>query len=480
MEVTSKQDIWQLLSRGFAVALILISCYVVAQDAWWLFGLPVIVMLAAVTVLDYRWLYFAFFGLVPFSTEVNLPGGLGTDLPTEPVMLALTGIAIALVLMRWRDIDARYLRHSFTLVLLMHVVWIAVASVLSTHPVISFKFLLAKVWYIVPFYGMTILILRSDRLIEWCWRLFFIGLAISVMVVIVRFIPYGFEFKHIEKIMRPFFRNHVNYAAIMAVSLPWLWALWRRKGGRVVSWSLVGMVFFAVATYYSYTRAAIASIPIAIIMYYVIRWRLLRHVVGLTSIGAILLLAHLLTDRNWLDYAPDYSKTVTHRSFDDLISATAKGEDISTMERVYRWVAAGHMIADKALHGFGPGAFYESYRPYTVTAFKTYVSDNPQKSGIHSYYLMTWVDQGAVGLLIFLILTIWPLLYGERLYHMLEDGGDKIWLMASLLCLIVIDVIILINDLLEVDKVGPLYFFSLAMIVIISVRHSDDPLTGTR
>ena len=203
-------------------------------------------------------------------------------------------------------------------------------------------------------------------------------------------------------------------------------------------------------------------------------------VVGFAGIGVILLVAHLLSDRNWLDYAPDYSKTVSHRSFDDLISATAKGEDISTMERVYRWVAAGRMIAEQPLHGFGPGSFYESYRPYTVSDFKTYVSDNPQKSGIHSYYLMTWVDQGIVGLLIFVLLTVWPLIYAERLYHMLQDAGDQIWLMASMLCLIVIDVIILINDLLEVDKVGPLYFFSLAMIVIVSLRYHDKTHTALK
>jgi O-antigen ligase len=473
MYTIGKQDIWQLLTRGFAVVLVVIAGFAVAKDAWWLFGLPVLACLAAITLLDYRWLYFAFFGLVPFSTEVDLPGGLGTDLPTEPIMLALTGIAVVLALMRWREVDTRYITHSFTLILVVHILWILVTAVLSTHPVISFKFLLAKLWYVIPFYAMTIYILRDDRMIEWCWRLFFVGLAVSVSTVVIRFIPYNFEFKYIEKIMQPFFRNHVNYAAIMAVSLPWLWALWQRSGGKLMSWSLVGIVFFATATYYSYTRAAIASIPIAIIMYYVIKLRLLRVVVGFASIGAIVLLAHLLTDRNWLEYAPDYTKTVSHRSFDDLLSATAKGEDISTMERVYRWVAAGRMIADKPLHGFGPGSFYESYRPYTVTAFKTYVSDNPQKSGIHSYYLMTWVDQGVIGLLIFLLLTVWPLLYGERLYHLIEDGGDKIWLMASLLCLIVIDVIILINDLLEVDKVGPLYFFSLAIIVVVSMRHRD-------
>jgi O-antigen ligase len=105
------------------------------------------------------------------------------------------------------------------------------------------------------------------------------------------------------------------------------------------------------------------------------------------------------------EYAPDFDRTVTHYEFDNLIEATAKGEDISTMERVYRWVAGLHMISEKPVFGFGPGNFYNFYHSYTVTSFETYVSDNPEKSGIHSYYLMTVVEQGFPGLLFFLALS---------------------------------------------------------------------------
>jgi len=72
------------------------------------------------------------------------------------------------------------------------------------------------------------------------------------------------------------------------------------------------------------------------------------------------------------------------------------------------------MAADRPLVGFGPGAFYESYVPYTLSSFQTYVSDNPEKSGIHNYYLMTSVEQGIPGLILFLILTILPLILAIR------------------------------------------------------------------
>lgn len=473
MLVSARDKLWTYSGYAFGALLLIVTFLVVDGGPWWLYGLPALALAAAAVVLDYRVLYLSFFALVPFSTEVSLPGGLGTDLPTEPLMLAMTSVALVLFLTRWRHIDARYLTHSITLVLLLHLCWIVISTILSGHPVISFKFLLAKLWYVIPWYGMTLVIVRDYKLLAQCWRLFFVGILISVGIVFVRFIPYALEFEHIEKIMQPCFRNHVNYASIMAITLPWLWAYWRHKRGGYLTWQFAGILFLLVAIYYSYTRAAILAIPIAIALFWIIRLRLLRVCIAVGCAGALLLGAHLVTDREWLDYAPDYSKTVTHRDFDDLISATAKGEDISTMERVYRWVAGGHMISERPIAGFGPGTFYQSYRPYTVSDFQTYVSDNPQKSGIHSYYLMTWVDQGSIGFLIFMLLTIWPLIYGERLYHQLSDATDRLWLMAALLSLLVTDAILVINDMLEVDKTGPFYFISLAIIVQISQRHDS-------
>ena len=66
---------------------------------------------------------------------------------------------------------------------------------------------------------------------------------------------------------------------------------------------------------------------------------------------------------------------ITHDDFDDLLSATTKGQDVSTMERVYRWVAGGHMVAEKPWLGFGPSTFTEFYKSYQ-SAYLV-IADNP-------------------------------------------------------------------------------------------------------
>jgi O-antigen ligase len=145
-------------------------------------------------------------------------------------------------------------------------------------------------------------------------------------------------------------------------------------------------------------------------------------------------------------------------------------EDVSTMERVYRWVAGSQMIQERPWTGFGPSSFYTHYTKYTVRSFETYVSDNPEKSGIHSYYFMTLVEQGVIGLLIFLGLIFSVILGGERVYHQLNDEKTKRYIMAATLSTVVICALCLINDLIEADKIGPFFFLNASLIVIFDFK----------
>jgi len=143
-------------------------------------------------------------------------------------------------------------------------------------------------------------------------------------------------------------------------------------------------------------------------------------------------------------------------------------EDISTVERFYRWVAGFYMVAEKPWLGHGPSTFYSEYKSYTVNSYKTYVSDNPEKSGIHNNFLMVTVEQGIIGLIIMLSLAFLPLIVAEQTYHKLKDKNDRTLVMCAAISFALINITILINDLLEADKVGPFFFLSAAIIVLFS------------
>ena len=148
------------------------------------------------------------------------------------------------------------------------------------------------------------------------------------------------------------------------------------------------------------------------------------------------------------------------------------------MERIYRWVAGFHMSIEEPVFGFGPGNFYNFYKVYTVTSFQTYVSDNPDRSGIHSYYLMTLVEQGLPGLIFFMLLSAYALLRGEAIYHQARREKDKHMAMMALLSLIIILSLLIINDLIETDKIGPFFFMNLALLINLDLRLQNEAADG--
>lgn len=446
-------------------------------EKYWLLGIPALVLTAYLTVVDFRTVFFLLLAAIPLSTEVVLPNGFGTDLPTEPLIVGLMLTAVVYFFRHWKDTSAAFLRHPTTLLLLLHVGWIGMTVLTSADKVVSVKFFLAKIWYVITFYFLAGRLLQHERdFRKFLWYVL-APLLMTIVVITARHAAYGFSFADIYRVLNPFYRNHVAYAAILVVFLPFVWFVrywyprgsWRR-------WQLAGAIMLIlVGIYLSYTRAAYLSVGIAVGAYFIIRLRLTRLVL---IAGIMVVLAGVIFMANndrYLNYAPNYERTITHDKFNSLIEATYQLEDISTMERFYRWIAGFYMSKERPAFGFGPGNFYFFYRPYTVTSFQTYVSHNPEQSGIHSYYLMTLTEQGYPGLLIFLALVFWVILRGESTYHSLADPRGRQVVMMFLLSFIIILALLIINDLIETDKIGSFFFMAMAVLVNMDLRLKGAP-----
>ena len=454
------------------IALLFISVIAsIITDAWVLMAIPFVCTAAVFLALRPTSIFYILFALLPFSTEVNLPGGVGLDLPAEPLMIIACGLLFLIAISHLRKWDSRYFINSLSLTILGMLVWTLITTLFSTQPVISVKYILAKLWYIIPFYLGTIVLFHQDHeRVRTLIKVIVASSMIAMCYVVARHSLSGFDFTTITSSGRPFFRNHVNYGALLVLILPFLGYLYKTSTnihkGLLYGMTLCLLLF---AIYTTYTRAAYVCVFGIIAGYLMIKYRLTTIafiIVGLISIAG---LAQLIESNTYLEYAPNYQKTISHHNIDNLMEATMKGEDVSTMERVYRWVAGVRMIGAKPLFGFGPGAFFESYEPYTVRSFETYVSINREKSGIHNYYLMVTCEQGIIGLLIFLLMTVLPLLLAERVFATAKDQQIRYIAMASALSLITIDLLLLINDLLEADKVGPYYFLSIGLITVCYV-----------
>lgn len=430
--------------------------------------LPFALVVGLLVLTDYKKLYLLLWASIPFSTEMEF-GSVGADLPDEGLMVVLTGVAILLFATKGAKLSMKMLLHPITLVLFLHFGWIALTALNSTEPMISLKFLAAKTWYIAVFYFLGYYIVRTEKdLIQWI-RWLIIPILLTVMVIWARHSTESFSFESVNEFMNPFYRNKVDFALMLGVVFPFVWVF--RKSWKGKYTGVIIALIFLIAISFAYTRAAYIGIVIAFGGYLLIKTRTLKYALIVASLAIIVLTTFLSRNNRYIDYAPDFHKTITHYKFDNLIEATYKLEDISSMERVYRWISAFYMIEEKPVLGFGPGTFYDSYRPYTDEHFVTYVSDNPEKSGTHNYFLMTAADQGLPGLFIFLVLIIVALLKAQWLYPRIPDGYPRQLLAATVGTLFFILFILTLNDMIETDKVGTFFFFCLAMLVSLEYRY---------
>ena len=450
-------------------ATILLALYVGVATGWYVLAVvPALLLMAFLTVVDFKAIFLLLVFCLPWSTEVTLPNGFGTDLPTEPLIVGLMLVFFLDLSGKLKTYPGAFLRHPLTLLLLLHLSWIVATTLASDLFVVSLKFSLAKIWYLVTFYFLAGHLLHSEADVKRLFWVVFWPMLIVTIVVMVRHSSYDFSFADVHKVLHPFQRNHVNYAATLALFFPFVvgatgWYRWRSR----VWWLLVlSAVILLVAIYLSYTRAAYVSLIIALGAYFVIRWRLVNYVLVVALVAALVGGVYVVQNNRYLDYAPNYDRTISHESFDNLIEATYKMEDISTMERLYRWVAGGQMAPYRPWMGWGPGNFVNFYRPYTVKSFRTYVSDNKENSGIHNYFLMTLVEQGIPGLLLLLALLAYTLVRGQAIYHLwAHDASRRRVVVMVLLSIVVIDSFLLINDLIETDKVGSFFFMNMAILV---------------
>ena len=444
-----------------------------ATEMYYLALIPFGLLVAYTAVINFKLLYYFLLVSIPVSIEYYFSASLATDLPDEPLMVGLMLVTFIYILSNYKSLPTGFFANFFIAALVLHLFWIFLSAINSVDFVVSIKVFLAKTWYITTFCFLTAIVIRTQadiRKLFWC---VYIPLTLLIIQVIVRHGMQNFSFEQINDPMMPFFRNHVNYAAIVSIFLPFiLWARQQYAAGtfkrRLLSASVL---LYVVAVYLSYTRTCYIALLLLYPVYLVIRYRLMKPALMGAGIVIALVVGYLFTSNNYLKFAPEFEETIIHDRFDDHLSSTFEGKDVSSMERVYRWVAATHMFKEHPYMGFGPGNFYPYYMRYTVSSFETYVSDNPERSTTHNYALFLLSEQGTIGLAIFALLTVVIFAYGEKLYHRIDKKEDKQLVLYLLLMMAMIYVNLLLSDMLESDKVGPFFFIGLALLAAAEIRN---------
>src|SRR5690606_34173740 len=177
----------------------------------------------------------------------------------------------------------------------------------------SIKYLLAKVWYIVPFLLLTGSIIRDVKDIKRILWIFLVPLIGLILFSLFKHALKGFAFHAVHRSVTPFFLNHVIYATVVAFFIPYVFTLLKGRRGWVKFFLITSLVIMLVGVFFSYTRASWLSLPVAVMYFLAIRFKFTKPATVVTFLGAAFAFYFFLNKENYLHYAPKYEKTVFNR-----------------------------------------------------------------------------------------------------------------------------------------------------------------------
>jgi len=211
--------------------------------------------------------------MLPFSAELQVTDSLGLDFPDEPMLMLLTGFCIVKWIYKPADFPVTVLKSTVFMVIVLQVCWIVITSFFSMNPLLSVKFLLAKSWYIIPFVLLFQVIIKGKSDLIKLGKFLIIPMMIVVIQALIRHAFYGYSFEGIKQTLYPFFRNHVNYSAMLVCLLVVLWTFLKLNPATNPNykWIITGLVIGLIGLILSYSRGAWLALIMGIITMFAVQ-----------------------------------------------------------------------------------------------------------------------------------------------------------------------------------------------------------------
>jgi putative inorganic carbon (HCO3(-)) transporter len=456
-----------------AIAVVLLNCYLIYSDQWLLSLLPfaLIVAFLAIFRFDFAVMVIAFSAPLSFNIEYITDGKIGLFIPTEPLLAMSLALIIAKQIAK-PFIDRAILNHPIAWVVYVYLFWIGMTTITSTDILVSIKYLIVRLWFIIPimFLGAQLFLVKERiRLFFW---LYAIGMSIVILYTLINHSLYSFGEKEGHWVMWPFFKDHTGYGAMVAFVIPILIGFYySKKHSLLTQIVVIGLILLAfIGVYFSYTRAAWLSLFAAAGVLALIKFKIpFKYLAGLGVI-AILIIA-LNWDQINMEMARNKSEHTIENFDERLQSATNVTTDASNLERINRWTAAWNMAMARPIVGFGPGTYAMEYAPYQNPENYTIISTNLGTMGnAHSEYLGPMSEMGFPGLIIMLLLVAIIFYKGITLYIRYPDGEFKTLLLSLILAMVTYFVHGFLNNYLDTDKAAVPIWGAVAAIIALEIQ----------
>lgn len=447
----------------------------IAMEWYYFMALPI--LLLVVWTAFFRLDAVLFFVVACTPLSINLMdtefGGIGLYLPTEPILLGIV-ILFFFRLITGKSIDRRIFTHPVSLLIYVYLTWTFITSISSEYPLVSFKFLATRLWFIIPMYFIGVHLFSNKEHIKKYFMLYLFPLLAVIIYTFIRHAELGFSKQAGHWVMDPFFKDHTVYGAVLAMFFPVLAGLLllRTRSNLLKALLYLGMLILVVGIIFSYTRAAWVSIAaaIALLALMLAKFRLHTILVGALALSALfwitkddILIAMEKNDQDSSDNFIEHVESISNVS-----------SDASNLERLNRWDAALSMFEERPILGWGPGTYQFAYAPFQLSQSETVISTNNADAGnAHSEYLGPLAEQGVFGMLLFLALFWAVARLGFKLFRETRSKEMRILGVSAFLGLFTYFVHGILNNYLDSDKASIPFWGFIAVMVAIDLYHKE-------
>ena len=447
---------------------------VVKKNTYLFFALPVVlgVLLLYIFSLDKVLLLTAF--TIPLSVNLKaLDAGLAISLPAEPLLMGIMVLFFAKMLYDGKY-DRRISHHPIAIVIYCMFAWMLVTTITSEMPLVSIKFMLSRLWFVVPAFFLCAIFFKEPKNIHRFIWLYIAALCIVCVYTIIHHAQFGFDGDSAHWVMTPFYNDHTAYGAALAIylilALTYVFLPDVKKSRKLV---IIGVVvLLSVALMLSNCRAAwlsmIAALAVLICVLLKIKFRWIATVV-IVLVGLFFAFQNQIIDaleKNNQDASGDLVENIQ--------SITNISTDASNLERINRWQSAFRLFSERPVFGWGPGTYQFVYAPYQMSKEKTIISTNAGDGGnAHSEYFGPLAEQGIVGSLLVLTLVIVTVYCGLKTYSRSKNKKAKVLVLGTTLAFSSYFVHGFLNNFLDTDKLAIPVWSLAALIAAIDVYYAD-------
>ena len=470
-----------LKNKWFSLAAFSVLFLTVILFAWTgnyiLLAAPFAFLYFVLMGVNWKTAYWIFLFTIPASIQINFAGDtMSITLPDQPIMWLFLLLFIIIWARNPMVMPQWWWRDKLVFIVVLQFIWTIISVIFSKMVFFSAKFLLAKSWLMVCYFIFPVFMFQDKKDYIRAFKILLVPMLMTVIVILIHHAMLGFRFDKVQRSMSGLYYNHVDYSAVISMFFPLLLIAYPFTKGRsaVTRGALIiTILLFIAGIGFSYARAAVIAVVFALAVGAAIRLRFVNVIMPFIYGLLVLLFVYMIPNNKYLDFRPDYNNTYMHKDFVDHLISTFKGKDMSSMERVYRWIAAVRMSKDEPWTGVGPRAFYYYYKPYAVSSFQTYVSRNNEHSTTHNYYLYMLVEQGYPAMILYALLIPMIFAKAQKVYHRFKDKFWRAVTIGLAMCIASGFINNFFSELIETHKVGALFYIPVALLIILDKKSKD-------